>query len=182
MLSKIIRIGYNFFSSKNLARIFSGCLLLCMVLVLTYGFNDIVKPCYVYPEDDYKLLEVEAQRIINEKTLSSDYRYMIEYSTFNEESWIKISVSNNTENKWYGNNYAHVTIKVDDFGLETQNISVEREYGQVEHYFDYTVMLILLVVMLTVFLFISIMVIFTLFFSICCGIDALRKRNLNREV
>lgn len=181
MLSKIIKFGYACFKSKNLARIFSGCLILCTVLVLICGFNDIVKPCFVYPEEDYKLLEAEAQRIINEKTLSSDYRHKIEYSTFDENSWIKISVSSKKENMWYGNNYAYVIIKVEDYGMETQNVSVEREYEPFEHHFDFTAMLILLVIIYTVYLFVSIMVISTLIFIFFRGIYAIRKRILNKE-
>ncbi len=181
MLSKIKTIGYNFVSEKNLTRLFWGCLILCLVVVLFYGFNNVVKPCYVYPEEQYKTLESEAQRILDEKTLSSDFQYMIKYSTFDDENMFNISVSNKENLTVYGNKYAYVTITVDDYGLETQTTSVERAYSQVEHYIDNTIILVMFIVALSVTLFVGILVIYILIFSICCGIDTLRKRNLKME-
>lgn len=176
MVSKFLNFCYSFTSAKILPWLYRGCWLLCLIATLIFGFDFLVKPIFVYPEEQYRILENEVQRITEEKTLSSEYRYKVEYSSFNDKPEVYVSVTNMDVTTAYGAAYVSVRLKIDDYGTETQTISVKRAHSQIEHYLGFPIVYLLLITLLAAMLFFVLVVLFYWMFGICCAIDAIRKR------
>lgn len=94
-----------------------GCLILVTVAIFTVGFNDFVKPIFVYPEKEYQRLESEAQRIIDEQTLNTEFKHDVNYSNTLENKSVDVKI--------YGDG-ASVVIDVNNYGEETESVNVKR--------------------------------------------------------
>lgn len=135
------------------------CFIITILVMVTFGFNDFVKPCFVYPEEEYQMLESEAWRIIDEKTLNTEVKHTIEYNNNLESKDIEI--------KLQGEN-ASVIITVDNYGEDTQTISVNRNYSNAGGYhFEMIFSLIIVILMFGAFSGILLFM-FLLFVGIVC--------------
>lgn len=176
MVSKFLSFCLCLTSAKIFPWLYRGCWILCLIATLIFGFDFLVKPIFVYPEEQYRVLENEVQRITEEKTLSSEYRYKIEYPSFNDNPDVYVSVTNMDITTAYGAAYVSARLKIDDYGTETQTISVKRAHSQIEHYLVFPIVYLLLITFLAAMLFFGLAILFYLMFGICCVIDAFRKR------
>ena len=124
-----------------------GCLILVTVVIFTVGFNDLVKPIFVYPEKEYQLLEAEAQRIIDEQTLSTEVKHDVNYSNTLESKSVAVTL--------YGNG-ASVVIDVDNYGEEAESVNVYRGDNNGAGYYIQNIV----VLILSIFFFAGIMCVF----------------------
>ena len=73
----------------------------------------MVKPIFVYPEKEYLLLESEAQRIIDEQTLNTEFKHDVNYSNTLENKSVDVKI--------YGDG-ASVVIDVDNYGEDINSL------------------------------------------------------------
>lgn len=139
-----------------------SCLIIVAIVTFTVGF-DIVKPLFVYPEEEYMKLEKEAQRIITEQTLNVEFEHDINYSNTLENKSVDV--------KLYGDG-ASVVIDVDNFTEETESVNVYRSrYNGAMYYIINVAVIILAIVLLAGIMSMFIMVIFVIVGFVCKFIE-----------
>lgn len=140
-----------------------GCLILVAVAIFTVGFNDFVKPIFVYPEKEYQLLENEAQRIIDEQTLNTEFKHDVNYSNTLENKSVDVKI--------YGDR-ASVVIEVDNYGEETESVNVYRSQsnGVMYHIINFVV-LILVILLFAAYLFAFVMLVLFILGVVCKFFD-----------
>ena len=139
------------------------CLVLVTVAVFTVGFNDLVKPIFVYPEKEYQLLESEAQRIIDEQTLNTEFKHDVNYSNTLENKSVDVKI--------YGDG-ASVVIDVDNYGEETESVNVYRSQsnGAMYHILNFAT-LILAILLFAFYLGAFVMAILLILGAVCKFFD-----------
>lgn len=160
MLKKI----KNFcFAESTINWVALGCLILVTVAIFIVGFNDLVKPIFVYPEKEYQLLENEAQRIIDEQTLNTEFKHDITYSNTLESKSIEV--------KLFGDG-ASVVINVENYGEETENVNVYRNQPTGVMYHIQSVMLLIYIIFVfTLFIGSFVMIILWILGVVCKFFD-----------
>lgn len=140
-----------------------GCLILVAVAIFTVGFNDLVKPIFVYPEKEYQLLENEAQRIIDEQTLNTEFKHDVNYSNTLENKSVDVKI--------YGDG-ASVVIEVDNYGEETESVNVYRsQSNRVMYHIQNFVVLILAILLFAFYLGAFVMCILLILGAVCKFFD-----------
>lgn len=140
MLKKIKNFCFN---EWTINWVVLGCLFVVIVGTCTVGFNDFVKPIFNYPEEEYQILEMEACRIIEEQTLSTEFVHEINYSNNLETKSIDITL--------WGNG-ARVKIDVDNYGEESEYVKVSRNQENGAGYHINTVLVLILCIMMLAFI------------------------------
>lgn len=110
------RIG-NFLGDRSVSEFICMCGIIIILVMLTFGF-DFLKACFTYPEEEFQLLETEAQRIIDEKTLSTEFKNSIQYNDNLESKSVQYIL--------YGESDTRVSITVNNYGESNQEISISR--------------------------------------------------------
>lgn len=98
-----------FCDKRNLSVCMCIFYIVVILIMVTFGF-DFVKQWFVYPEENYQTLENEARRIIEEKTLSTEFNHSV----------------NCVEYILHGEKPTKVTITVNNYGESNQVISIKR--------------------------------------------------------
>ena len=161
MLKKIQ--NFCFYPETTIKWVCIVCLILVTVAIFTVGFNDVVKPIFVYPEKEYQLLESEAQRIIDEQTLNTEFKHDVNYSNTLENKSVDVKI--------YGDG-ASVVIDVDNYGEETESVNVYRsENNGVGYYIQNIVVLILAILLFAFYLGAFVMAILLILGAVCKFFD-----------
>ena len=140
MLKKIKNFCFDEYTFKGVV---IGCLILVTVAIFTVGFNDLVKPFLVYPEEEYQMLEKEAERIIDEQTLNTEFKHDVNYSNTLESKSIEIKL-------WDKN--ACVIIDVDNYDETTESITVSRNMLKNAGYYIIGILTLIFGILLTTFI------------------------------
>lgn len=160
MLKKIKNFCFDEYTFKW---VIIGCLILAAVAIFTVGFNDLVKPIFVYPEDEYQLLENEAQRIIDEQTLNTEFKHDVNYSNTLENKSVDVKI--------YGDG-ASVVIEVDNYGEETESVNVYRsQSNRVMYHIQNFVVVILVILLFAAYLFVFVMLVLFIIGAVCKFFD-----------
>ena len=174
MLRKIVKVCVH----KDMPTwAFMICIIITLSFVFTFGYIDLVEPCLSYPEEEYQMLESEAQRIIAEKTLDTEVKHSIQYENDIESKNFELTLKGDR---------ISVSISVDDFGGDNQSLSVTRDYTNA---FDYKLTNIFTIIMMSLmFGFLCGLIVFlvlTMIGFICDLIDSIlykiRKRKLKKS-
>lgn len=160
MLKKIKNFCFNDYTPNWVGL---GCLILVTIAIFTFGFNDFVRPIFVYPEEEYITLEKEAKRIINEQTLNVEFEHVVNYSNTLENKSVEI--------KLFGND-ASVVIDVDNYGEATESVSVYRNQTKGVMYCMQNIALLILAIVWFAFV-IAVLVMLILFIlgAVCKFLD-----------
>ena len=114
----------TFCKQRSVSFCISIVCIITLLLMVTFGFNFIKQ--FIYPEEVYQELENEAQRIIDEKDLNTEFEYFILYSNKQEGKRIEFGLQEAI---------ASVIITVDNYSEDTQEISVNRQIDAITYYF-----------------------------------------------
>lgn len=139
MYQKLSRICNKILSLKV---IFICFILNVCVLCAIFTSNNEWSTLYDYPEDVYQSLEKEAYNIIQKKDFSSDYKLVItHYDNQSNRLTIELSCDSLT-----------LTVTVYNYGKDTQQITIKRDYPTASQRFFITVLLLLLFCLIFAFL------------------------------
>lgn len=147
------------FAEKTARWVVVICLFVVIVLVSAVGFNDFVKPIFVYPEEEYQRLEIEARRVIIERTLNEKIKHDIIYSNDLESKSVEVKLRGEG---------ARVTIVVDNYNEEIENIKVYRNHKNNIGYYIEAVVLLVISVGLFTLIFSSVIIAILFFIGVVC--------------
>lgn len=118
MYNKIKNFSETCWKEQNMIRIAIGAsifwiVLICILITANHNWHSL----FVYPEQDYHLIQAEADRIISNHDFNTTYRL-----TINNYSNVYHSLSFDLSN----DEGTRLTATVHDYGLETEEISYKR--------------------------------------------------------
>ena len=86
-----------------------------VLLLMLFSFDYSIAPHFAYPEEEYKLLEEEAEKILSEGTFDSQYVDTIEYKPANDTLQVTLRTNN-----------ASLRINCSEYGEENQSVEIYR--------------------------------------------------------
>lgn len=118
MYSKIKNFAENCWENRIMLRIFLICFVLwgivtCVIATVQGNWDNM----FVYPEEEYAEIQIEADRIISNKSFETSYELQItNYSNRDHSLSFDIRGSNNSL----------LTVNVSNYGLENEEVSYKR--------------------------------------------------------
>lgn len=174
MYNKIKKFAENSWENKSLFRIFLVMFVFwfvvtCAIITVRGGWSTM----FTYPEDDYKAVKAEAERIISSKSFDTTYFLEITHysNTYNTLSF-ELSNENNTS----------ITVNVNNYGLENEEISYTRfSKSPTTHVLKQLLAIVLLVVLIALFSMIVILVLISLAWLIAFIIHKIIEHNQQKK-
>ena len=116
MIRKLRNFCDNIFTTKTVTFI-AAIIFFTIALFIGVTKFETVREFIIYPEEEYCLLEAEAERLINNNSFETEYSYEIVASNNENKKHIEMKISTN---------FANVKINFENFGTPEELVSVER--------------------------------------------------------
>lgn len=174
MYNKIKKFARNCWENKSMFRIFLVMFVFwfvvaCAITTVQDGWSTM----FTYPEDDYKAVKAEADRIISSKSFDTTYFLEITHysNTYNTLSF-ELSNENNTS----------ITVKVNNYGLENEEVSYTRfSKNPVTHVLKRLLAIVLVIVLMALFSMIVILILISLVWLIAFIIHKIVERRQQKK-
>ena len=174
MYNKIKKFSENCWENKSLFRIFLVMFVFWFIVVCSFiTLQDKWSTMFTYPENDYKAVKAEAERIISSKSFDTTYFLEITHysNTYNTLSF-ELSDENNTS----------ITVNVNNYGLENEEVSYTRfSKNPTTHVLKELLAIVLLIVLITLFSMIVILVLISVVWLIAFIIHKIVEHNQQKK-
>ena len=138
-----------------------------VLLLMITSFEYSIAPYFAYPEEEYKFLEEEAEKILVQNNFNSQYVDTIEYEVKNGNLRVKLNANN-----------VNLQMSVSDYGEENQRVEIYKA-SKASFWFLGIMRLLLHYFIASLILLLFTMIGFELLEYVCVKIQRMRENETN---